>query len=211
MTGTTPLPMETRGNYYLAPSPAGSNGNNGDGLTEVEDMRLNRLLRSTNSSSPPVFSPPSPDKVISKNGHGVTYKSGKVHRDCKSITGSSSGRSSKSTNEINVLNEELGVMSPLPLERDGAPSGIPFIGGKAVSRELFVSPEQGADAFREKSHVSSRERVGHIGAEVKGSMKNAPRVWAREEEEKADDLEDISDGGFHSGCWRRKYASGEMR
>lgn len=31
------------------------------------------------------------------------------------------------------------------------------------------------------------------------------------EREEDGDLEDISDGGFHPGCWRRKYASGEIR
>lgn len=31
------------------------------------------------------------------------------------------------------------------------------------------------------------------------------------DDDEEDDLDDISDGGFHTGCWRRKYAQGEMR
>lgn len=42
--------------------------------------------------------------------------------------------------------------------------------------------------------------AGSLGARGLGGSEGA-----------GDDLEDISDGGFHSGCWRRKYARGEMR
>ncbi|CAB1120605.1 unnamed protein product [Ectocarpus sp. CCAP 1310/34] len=62
-TVEVPLPVETRGNYHHPPPTPRERSGNEDGLTEREDMRLNRLLRSSNSSalsSPP----PTPGDVM---------------------------------------------------------------------------------------------------------------------------------------------------
>lgn len=51
--------------------------------------------------------------------------------------------------------------------------------------------------------VGSRARVGWARTE--------PARGCNDGGDEDDDLDDIADGGFHRGCWRRKYASGEMR
>ncbi|CAM9546773.1 unnamed protein product, partial [Hapterophycus canaliculatus] len=75
-----------------------------------------------------------------------------------------------------------------------------------VARELFGdSPQADSKGFgghREEQRLTeARARGGYVTTRGVGSL-------AGEDE---DDLEDISDGGFHSGCWRRKYVRGDMR
>eukprot|EP00903_Cladosiphon_okamuranus_P008157 g7856.t1 len=161
--GVAPLPIQTRGKYHMSPTPAERSGNK-DGLTEVEEMRLNRLLRASSASA----STPPPS--------GATGTPGPNARGC-------------------TLNANSGLRAMV----EGDPetsfnlSGDVFGGIRDASRELFgVSPTGEARSFGN----------GSFGASCRIAS-------CREEQE--DDLEDISDGGFHAGCWKRKYVRGDMR
>lgn len=175
---STPSAVETRGNYHVSPT-AGKEC----GLTEIEDLRLSRLLRATTSSSP--------DKGRSTIG-SATLRGNDVQ--CGDDEGSLHSRR-RSADQGGSFHDGRGIGndSPLGIGGDVTEALTP----DDVSWKLFTSPDGNN---RERTR---RARAGrHVGT-------TGPGLYAGEEEE--DDLEDISDGGYHSGCWRRKYASGEMR
>lgn len=170
IVGVAPLPIETRGNYHLSPTPAERSGNE-DRLTEVEDMRLNRLLRASSASAS--TPPPSGALTAPATGkRGFTNAGGSGNTDNKS--------------GIRTMGEDNPGMS-FNLSADT------FGGICGASRELFGPSPTRIPGGSGESGFGALRRV-------------AP---CREEQE--DDLEDISDGGFHSGCWKRKYVRGEMR
>ena len=169
IAGVAPLPIETRGNFHLSPPPAERSGNE-DGLTEAEDMRLNRLLR---ASSPSASAPP-PSGTLATPGAG---KKGFLN---------AGGGNSDPKSRLRTMGEgDPGINSDI--------SGDFFGVTCDPSRELF-----GASPFREAGSA------GKVSFDVSGRTTSC-----RGEQE--DDLEDISDGGFHSGCWKRKYVRGEIR
>lgn len=79
-------------------------------------------------------------------------------------------------------------------------SGVVPYGIGDTPRELFGTSPAG----------QTGSPAGYQLARGKGSF-DASRTIGSRREEQDDDLEDISDGGFHSGCWKRKYVRGEMR
>lgn len=167
--GVDTIAIETRGNYHLSPTPAERSGNE-DGLTEAEDMRLNRLLRASSASA---STPPS-------SGALTTPGIGK-----RGFLNAGGGTTNAKAKLMTMAEGEAGVSSNI--------SGDFFGGICDASRELLgASP------------------MGETGRSGKGSL-DVSRMTASCREEQEDDLEDISDGGFHSGCWKRKYVRGEMR
>lgn len=167
-----PLSMETRGNYYFSPTPAERSGNEG-GLTEVEDMRLNRLLRTSKSSTSSTPPPPSGEFTIGQRG--------------TTNHGGSGGKTGNGDRLATVMTDH-----PVPSVLAGGTSD--------VCRELFgTSPTPG-----------NGDGSGNGWARGKDAFVATRRNRSFVDDE-ADDLDDISDGGFHSGCWRRKYIRGEMR
>lgn len=172
-----PLSIETRGNYHLSPAPAERSGNEGQ-LSEQEDMRLNRLLRSSGCSSS--TTPTSGERTTASIRH--REESPNIRRDTPGLS------FTKGQGE-----PRIDFDSPGRTSASGASCG--------VSRELFGgSPTPGCGGYG--GSWRSRER---------GTSFEAARGVPTGREEREDDLEDISDGGFHSGCWRRKYVRGEMR
>ena len=175
--GIAALSLETRGNYHLSPTPAEHSGNEG-GLTELEDMRLNRLLRSTSCSASTTPLPSGALPTSSSTGHR-----GSLGRN-------DSPGPSETTDQVELATTDFGSRRKT------------FAGGACgVSRELFgdsPTPEGGGSG-------------GSWRILEKGASFEAMRGVVSSREEQEDDLEDISDGGFHSGCWRRKYVRGEMR
>lgn len=161
-TAVPSFSIETRGNYHLSPTPAERSGNEGS-LTEVEDMRLNRLLRASKSSTPSTPPPPS-GEAANDGGSGRTTGSGDRLATVMAEYPLGDG--------IGDVARELFGTNPTPFSGDR--------GGKGWTR--------GKDAF-----AATRRKRSIV------------------DEEEEDDLDDISDGGFHSGCWRRKYVRGEMR
>ncbi|CAN0312878.1 unnamed protein product [Pylaiella littoralis] len=171
-TAVPPLSMETRGNYDLSPIPTERSGNEG-GLTEIEDMRLNRLLRTSKSSASSTPPPPS--------GECMTWQRGAI------IDGGSGGMPGSGDRLATVMADH---------QVGGVLAGD--IGD--VSRELFgTSPTPGNGDRGGTGWV--REKNAFVA-----SRRNRSII-----DDEEDDLDDISDGGFHSGCWRRKYVRGEMR
>lgn len=171
-TAVPPLSMETRGNYHLSPIPTERSGNEG-GLTEIEDMRLNRLLRTSKSSASSTPPPPS--------GECMTWQRGAIN------DGGSGGMPGSGDRLATVMADH---------QVGGVLAGD--IGD--VSRELFgTSPTPGNGDRGGTGWV--REKNAFVA-----SRRNRSII-----DDEEDDLDDISDGGFHSGCWRRKYVRGEMR
>lgn len=79
-----------------------------------------------------------------------------------------------------------------------------------LSRTLSSSPEEGSRNVRDVSsyeNVTNMECSTYSGSRLQGDVS----TLRTKKGSGKDNLEDISDGGFHSGCWRRKYASGEIR
>ncbi len=174
-TGTASLSIETRGNYHLSPAPAERSGNEGK-LSELEDMRLNRLLRSSGCSS----------STTPMSGGRKTLST--RHPGGSPNRGDAPGLS-KMTDQ-----GEPGIDFE-------SPGRIPAGRARGVSRELFGGspvPECGGYGGSWQSWEN-------------GTSFEAVRGELTGREDREDDLEDISDGGFHSGCWRRKYVRGEMR
>ena len=174
-------------------------------------MRLNRLLRSTNSSSlsSPVGLPSSSfDKgkpVADRSSGGDNGISPVVHDGGGSHTSSNAARqSSRLIHGIEAAGDE-------PAHTNCLPGGDTLsFEAQGVSRKLFPpSPEVEDGTFRRNSCLFGGEPsrrsevVGKRGVAIAGRRADPGR--------EGDDLEDISDGGFHSGCWRRKYVRGEMR
>lgn len=167
--GVEPLPVETRGNYHLSPTPAERSGNE-DGLTEAEDMRLNRLLRS--SSSPLASTPPPPPP----SGALTTPVAGQ-----RGFSSAGSGPRTMAGGDpgSNLSEGGFGGIWEAPCE---------LFGASPIEETVTGNPR----AWSKCSFDASR-RIISCG------------------KEEGDDLEDISDGGFHPGCWKRKYVRGEMR
>lgn len=198
-TVQTPLPVETRGNYHQPPPTPRERSGNEDGLTEWEDMRLNRLLRSSNSSallSPPptpadVMAPTSARRRAELNEQRSIIATPGVHNN-----GASGGEGSARI--VCKGDAEREYRYAVGSAMDGGISDL--------SRELFAaSPTDGT------GRTSGDKRARRIReARDNGGYAATPRFESLAGEVE-DDLEDISDGGFHSGCWRRKYVRGEMR
>ena len=171
----------------------------GQALTEAEDMRLNRLLRAMKANNCP------PDSDKEGNANTMAEDSGErcvVEREkCgKSPAVGSRGDtvSSERATTSNVRSTaestiSFGVETPSPR----GPSDVP-------PQASFADPEAGSESARQGPPYSG----SHQGSV---STPSRARNKANTAPEGGGDLEDISDGGFHSGCWRRKYASGEMR
>lgn len=210
--GVAPLSTEARGDYLVAPAPPDATKHeHSDGLTEEEDMRLNRLLRSNSLSSPA-------SNKRQGTQQGGAKCSGNTLRDEKNDNNSSigSGRN-RWTNEGIVVNDddepEMDNCRPLKGEGLSAGDGVP-LGAEQRSRGGVVGPDAGKcdDSLRNVSRgYGCVERVRQRGERATGGVPFSRVGQAAGKEQQDDDLEDISDGGFHSGCWRRKYASGEMR
>ena len=248
----TPASVDYRSKHYVPRTPPGHDGNE-DGLTEVEDMRLNRLLRSTNSSSSfcsPVALLPSPfdkekypasrggerydeigpvvhggDMGIGRDDNGVgsptahgengsgSHNNTNASQGSRLVDGSTTAHSNDffhgsttATDEPAHANHFLpGRGDTLPYKKED------------VSRKLFAtSPEADRRSLWTNSTFVGGEPLRRSGAGAgagAGAGKGAVAVAGRRSElgREGDDLEDISDGGFHSGCWRRKYVRGEMR
>lgn len=189
---------------------------NEHGLTELEDMRLNRLLRSTGS----LFSPASSPSPPSDGGGGTHAHGADINR--KGIETHSGGESRDHNRKGGkpvpsmpwdvTFDSEATVGSQCPVEGGGGDSDtLPFGLTDGVSRRLFGgSPEGERGKFRASSSSFASEHVKRVaaGRECSPAVVSLGRRLGLEQE---DDLEDISDGGFHTGCWRRKYIRGEMR
>lgn len=216
----TPTYAETRSKHHVPRTPPDHDGNE-DGLTEMEDMRLNRLLRSTNSSSsspaglPSSSSSPFADKdrplfASRSSGRDHGTSSPAVHDD-ESGSHNHSTIASQSRSR-SIQGGTVGGDEP-PAQHNYPPGGdtLPF-GGERVSRELFPpSPEAEAGSSRRNSCFFGGEPSRRQGVGGKGGAGVAVVGRRVDPGREGDDLEDISDGGFHSGCWRRKYVCGEMR
>lgn len=213
---------ETRSIHHVPRTPPVHDGNQ-DGLTEMEDMRLNRLLRSTNSSSSSPVGLPTPssssfsdkDRPLfasrsSGGGHGTSSPA--VHDDGEGGSHNHSTIPSQSRSRSIQRSTAGGDEPPAQSNYPPGSATLPF-GMEGVSRELFPpSPEAEAGSSRRSScffggEPSRRQGVGGKG----GGAGVAVAGWRVDPSREGDDLEDISDGGFHSGCWRRKYVCGEMR
>ncbi|CBJ27760.1 hypothetical protein Esi_0084_0059 [Ectocarpus siliculosus] len=199
-TVEVPLPVETRGNYHHPPPTARERSGNEDGLTEREDMRLNRLLRSSNSSalsSPPptpgdVMAPISPHRRAELNEQrSITTATPGVHNN-----GASGGEGS--ARRVGEGDAEQQYRYAIGGATDGGVSDLP--------RELFAASPTGGTGRTSGDKLA--RRLGE--ARDNGGYTATPRFGSLAGDVE-DDLEDISDGGFHSGCWRRKYVRGEMR
>ncbi|CAM9910956.1 unnamed protein product [Ectocarpus sp. 6 AP-2014] len=198
-TVEVPLPVETRGNYHHPPPTLRERSGNEDGLTEREDMRLNRLLRSSNSSalsSPP----PTPGDVMAPTS---AHRRAELNEQ-QSITGTPGvhnngvSRGEGPARRVGKGDAEHHYRYAIGGATDGGISDL--------SRELFaVSPTDGT------GRTSGDKLARRLGeARDNGGYTATPRFGSLAGDVE-DDLEDISDGGFHSGCWRRKYVHGEMR
>lgn len=172
-TAVPSLSVETRGNHHLSPTPVERSGNEGS-LTEVEDMRLNRLLRVSKSSTSSTPPPPSGEFMIGQGG---------------AANDGGSGRKTGGGDRLATVMDEYPLGGALP-------GGI-----GDVSRELFGT----------NPTPRSGDRGGNDWARGKDAFVATRRNRSIVDNEEEDDLDDISDGGFHSGCWRRKYVRGEMR
>lgn len=201
-TGLAPPSMESRGNFHLSPTPQQRSGN---GLTEMEDMRLTRLLRSTTSSS----SPP-----VSLHGESIAPLAGQ--KRAKNSGGNSTivpPGGIDSFNKDGSLRKGISqrFASVMPDGVDGTedlyfPEGTNLSGNCEVVCELFgASPEGNSKGVGGNGQA---RRLGDARARGGYVTTRGGRSLAGEDD---DDLEDISDGGFHSGCWRRKYVRGDMR
>lgn len=198
-TVEVPLPVETRGNYHQPPPTPRECSGNEDGLTEREDMRLNRLLRSSNSSalsSPPptpgdVMAPTSAHRRAELNEQRSITATPGVHNN-----GASGGEGS--ARRVGEGDAEHQYRYAIGGATDGGISDL--------SRELFaVSPTDGT------GRTSGNKLARRLGKSRDNGVYTATSRFGSLAGDVEDDLEDISDGGFHSGCWRRKYVRGEMR
>lgn len=219
--GTAPKPAltEARAKHHVPRTPPSHDGNE-DGLTEMEDMRLNRLLRSTNSSlSSPIGMPSPSSSCLDKHASlPASRTSGGDNETSPAVQADEGGIHSHSNTNVtgqgrSGLIHGRAVAGDEPALINHLPGGdTPSFGMEGVSRELFgPSPEVEAGSSRRNSCFFGGEPSRRTGAGVKG--RGGVAVVGRRADlgREGDDLEDISDGGFHSGCWRRKYVRGEMR
>ncbi|CAM9245340.1 unnamed protein product [Ectocarpus sp. 12 AP-2014] len=199
-TVEVPLPVETRGNYHHPPPTPRECSGTEDGLTEREDMRLNRLLRSSKSSALSSPLPTSGDVMAPTSAHrraelneqrSITTATPDVHNN-----GASGGEvSARRVGEGGTKHQYRYAIG------DATDGGI-----SDLSRELFAASP--TDGTGRTSGDKLARRLGE--ARDNGGYTATPRFGSLAGDVE-DDLEDISDGGFHSGCWRRKYVRGEMR
>ncbi|CAM9341411.1 unnamed protein product [Ectocarpus fasciculatus] len=199
-TAGIPPSMETRGNYHQPPPTLRERSGNEDGLTEREDMRLNRLLRSGNSSSLSSPPPTLDDVMAPTSAHrreGPNEQRSIISTPGVRNNGASGGERSA---------RMVGEGGPEHHQHRYATGGAMEGGISDLSRELFAaSPTDGT------RRISGDKRARRVGeARDNGGYAATPRFGSLAGDVE-DDLEDISDGGFHSGCWRRKYVRGEMR
>lgn len=216
----TPAHTEARAEHHVPRTPPSHDGNE-DGLTEMEDMRLNRLLRSTNPSLSSPIGMPSPssssclDRSTSLSANRISGSDNETSPVVRADEGDSHRRSN--TNLTSQGRSRLihgsAVAGDEPGLADYLPSGdTPLFGMEGVSRELFrPSPKVEAGSSTRNSCFFGGEPSRRTGAEVKGGGGVAVVGRGADLGREGDDLEDISDGGFHPGCWRRKYVCGEMR
>ncbi|CAM9413844.1 unnamed protein product [Ectocarpus sp. 4 AP-2014] len=199
-TVEVPLPVETRGNYHHPPPTPRERSGNEDGLTEREDMRLNRLLRSRNSSalsSPP----PTPGDVMAPTS---AHRRAELNEQ-RSITTATPGVHNNGTSDGEGSARRVGEGDAEHQYRyaiGGATDG----GIRDLSRGLIAASP--TDGTGRTSGDKLARRLGE--ARDNGGYTATPRFGSLAGDVE-DALEDISDGGFHSGCWRRKYVRGEMR
>lgn len=212
-TATPPMPLEhPRGVYPAARADGNSSSDgNSDGLTEVEDMRLNRLLRSTINHSPSKSSSsrssPSPGKMR-RDCPGTATDSGYSNHHHRSGGGGEKGNAASTAargglrprQHDGVAEQMLGAGDSVAIKQ---PSLAPFEeehGDFGRDAMISAAPNSGLRSSTAATVTSGggvRSEVGRNGGGGRG--------------QEEDDLADISDGGFHSGCWKRKYARGEMR
>lgn len=213
-TATPPMPLERPRGVYPTARVDGNSDGNSDGLTEVEDMRLNRLLRSTINRSP------SKSSLSSRSSPSP----GKMGRDCPG-TATDSGYSThhRSGGEKGSAASAAARGGLRPRQHDGVAEQTLGAGDSVAIKQPSLSPfEEEHGVFAQGAMISvatnSELRCSTATAVVSGGGGGGGGVRSevgrnggggRGQEE--DDLADISDGGFHSGCWKRKYASGEMR
>lgn len=198
-SGLEPPIVESRGNYHLS---ANAEQRSGNGLTEVEDMRLTRLLRScASSSSPPSTLAPS-ESITPVLGQPEEDENGGIgivlpgHNSSDNAVGWKAGGGDRS---VSVMPGSNGGVKNLDASVEGH-----LDGSSGVARKLF------GESIAQDSQIPGGEGQSRRSSQphARGGYK-APRGGTPLTDE--DDLDDISDGGFHSGCWRRKYVRGDMR
>lgn len=201
--GAAPASVENRGTYHLSTTPEQRSGN---GLTEMEDMRLTRLLRSSASSSLPA-------SVLSLV-ECISPMSGKRRAKCIGGNGTvvrPGGTNADNNNSGNLGEGTIERSDYVFPDGDGGTGNRffpedPLRGSGGVARKLFGDGLEGGS--EDLGIDGPGRRVSEARAGGKYTTTRGVGPLAGEDE---DDLEDISDGGFHSGCWRRKYVHGDMR
>lgn len=165
-----------------------------EGLTEEENMRLDRLLRAV--------------KVLPKNPKNKAEKDAPTaNRGNKSTDQETGGDSA--TQERNDIGGGEGETTR-EHRFTAEDSSFDRKQTHKISSSLSSSPEVGSRSARDVSayeNVTDLECSAYSGRGLQGDVSTLCMQKGGDD----DDLEDISDGGFHSGCWRRKYASGEIR
>lgn len=165
-----------------------------EGLTEEESMRLDRLLRAVKAL-------PKNPKQKAEEG-ALTVNRGDQNTDHEDRGDrATKGRNDAGGSESETAREHHFAAEDTSFDREQThqnPSNIsstPEVGDRSARDVLAYE------------NVADLECSAYSGRGLQGDIS----TLCMQKEGGDDDLEDISDGGFHSGCWRRKYASGEIR
>lgn len=218
--------------------PPSRSGVGKEGLTETEELRLNRLLRSTAISTPPSVpvsplptstwpaslssqkttaiqggtSENPPRKVDAfQDGDWVGKRQGRRRRllvddpDCRGRPVELSGKTRAGRNSLSNTGKD--VLEDLM----GQDLASPAHGNYSATQQSGFRKNQSSSRDTSIGEGTSTTHGIIEQNEVGGGWKGMEGGRHASNDIEEDDLQDISDGGFHLGCWRRKYTSGEMR
>lgn len=216
-----PAFVDRRGKFNGASPETDGLEKRGKGLTDTEEMRLNRLLRATNSKNS------TPDQGnegldfwdVEDASHLTGDRTGSRNSTITGQVSGTIGSSRDTTGYFSGLDEPGSSAGAALMGEQGRRRETPLVGsGDGVSRELFASPTVDGRPMPRRAtsdggvvdSVPRTHATEAPGTRVATGIRPSPKD-GRLKGADDDNLEDISDGGFHSGCWQRKYAAGEMR